>query len=184
MSRPSGRVNDLDAEYGGHSPRGEETTMREITEVHLPGVGTRFEFVSGRGERIAIVAHRSGRQELALYDRADPDACRTIVDLDEHDAATLASILGAPQLAEAAAEMQRIEGLALDWVSVGAAAAGGTIADGQYRTRTGASIVAVIRGQQTFPAPGPEFTLAAADVVVAVGTAEGLTDLRALLAAG
>ena len=68
--------------------------MREITEVHLPGVGTRYEFVSSRGERIAVVAHRTGRQELALYDRGDLDTCRTVVDLDEYDAVTLASILG------------------------------------------------------------------------------------------
>jgi TrkA domain protein len=159
--------------------------MREIAEVPLPGVGVRQEFTTARGQRVAVVSHRSGRQEVALYDRGDPDACTTVIELESEDAATLASILGAPQVAASAAAMQRIEGLALDWVTVsrGSAAAGATIADGEYRTATGASIVAVIRDEQTHPAPGPDFVLAAGDVAVAVGTPAGLTELRALLAA-
>ena len=159
--------------------------MREILEVPLPGVGVRYEFTSARGERIAVVSHRSGRQELALYERGDPDACRTVIELDPDDTATLASIFGAPQVAASAAAMQRIEGLAIDWVTVrdGSAAAGTTIGDGQYRTVTGASIVAVIRDEQTHPAPEPGFVLSAGDVAVAVGTPDGLTQLRSLLAA-
>ena len=113
----------------------------------------------------------------------DPDTCRTIIELDGDDAATLASILGVPQVAASASAMQRIEGLALDWVTVAerSPAAGSTIADGQYRSQTGTSIVAVIRDRETIPAPGPEFVLAPHDVAVAVGTPEGLTQLRALL---
>jgi TrkA domain protein len=162
----------------------EEAPMRDITEVQLPGVGVRFEFTAGRGQRVAVVSYRSGRHELALYDQSDPDTCRTVVDLDAEDATTLASILGAPQVAEAAIAMQRIEGLALDWLTVqeGSDGAGSTIAEGQYRARTGASIVAVIRQQQTYPAPEPEFALAAGDVAVAVGTPDGLKHLRSLLA--
>lgn len=158
--------------------------MREITEIQLPGVGARFEFESARGERIAVVAHRSGRVELALYQRGDPDACRTVLELDSEDATTLADILGAPRLTEAAVAMQQIEGLAIDWltVDVGSGAAGATIADGEYRTKTGVSIVAVIRGSDSFPAPDPGFTLTAGDVAVAVGTPEGLKQLRSLLA--
>jgi TrkA domain protein len=61
-------------------------------------------------------------------------------------------------------------------------AAGSTIADGQYRGQTGTSIVAVLRDRETIAAPGPDFVLAPHDVAVAVGTPEGLTQLRALLA--
>jgi len=158
--------------------------MRKITEVQLPGVGVRYEFTSARGERIAVVAHRGGRQDLSLYDQQDADTCRTILELDSDDAATLASVLGVPQVAASASAMQRVEGLALDWVKVSdrSAAAGSTIADGQYRSQTGTSIVAVLRDQQTVPAPGPDFVIEAGDVAVAVGTPEGLAQLRSLLA--
>ncbi|HEX2381489.1 MAG TPA: cation:proton antiporter regulatory subunit [Acidimicrobiales bacterium] len=158
--------------------------MRKITEVQLPGVGVRYEFTSARGERIAVVAHRGGRQDLSLYDRHDADTCRTILELDSDDAATLASILGVPQVAASASAMQRVEGLALDWVTVtqGSTAAGSTIAEGGYRSRTGTSIVAILRDQQTIPAPGPDLVIEAGDVAVAVGTPEGLAQLRSLLA--
>ena len=50
--------------------------------------------------------------------------------------------------------------------------------DGQFRTKTGSSIVAVIREGDTTPAPGPEFEFRSRDVAVAVGTVEGLATLR------
>lgn len=157
--------------------------MAKITETRLPGVGVRHEFVATSGQRIAIVSHRSGRRELAVYRRDDPDACTTVLELDAEDTAVLAEILGAPQVAAAVNAMQRIEGLAIDWLSVGQASpgAGTTIGAGRYRTRTGASIVAVIRGEETHAAPGPDFELRAGDVVVAVGNARGLEQLGSLL---
>jgi K+/H+ antiporter YhaU regulatory subunit KhtT len=64
------------------------------------------------------------------------------------------------------------------WLSCSAPAIGATIRDGEYRTRTGASIVAVIRGDQSVPAPDPEFDFQIGDTAVAVGTTEGLALLR------
>jgi TrkA domain protein len=157
--------------------------MHDITQVVLPGVGVRHEFTLSSGQRIAVVSHRGGRREIALYRRDDPDSVATAIDLDPEDAATLSSVLGVPQMTAAAEAMQRIEGLALDWLTVedSSPAAGATIAAGGYRSRTGASIVAVIRGRETVPAPEPSFALAPGDVAVAVGTPEGLEELRALL---
>ena len=43
------------------------------------------------------------------------------------------------------------------------------------------SIVAIIRDGQSIPAPGPEFGLLAGDVIVAVGTTEGLAAMRELV---
>lgn len=157
--------------------------MPDITETVLPGVGLRHEFTSSSGQRVAVVTHRGGIREIAVYRRDDPDACTTVLELDDDDVATLGNILGVPQMAAAADAMQRLEGLALDWLAVAATspAVGTTIGEGAYRSRTGASIVAVIRGRDTIAAPGPSFALAADDVVVAVGTPEGLADLRSLL---
>ena len=157
--------------------------MPEITEVTLPGVGVRQEFTSSTGQRVAVVSHRSGRREIFVYRRDDPDACVNVLDLDDDDAAALGGILGAPHMAATVTAMQRLEGLALDWLTVGGGsrADGSTIGQGSYRSRTGASIVAVIRDRETVPAPGPEFVLDAGDVAVAVGTPEGLAQLRDLL---
>lgn len=157
--------------------------MPEVTEVRLPGVGVRHEYTTAAGVRIGVLTHRGGRRELLVYDRDDPDRPATSVHLSADDTRTLAELLGAPQLAEAVTSVQAIEGLAIDWVAVaeGSPAAGTTIADGAFRTRTGVSIVAVVRGHTTVASPGPEYRFEAGDVAVAVGTPEGLGQLRDIL---
>jgi TrkA domain protein len=159
--------------------------MAEITETQLPGVGVRHEFSTGAGERVAVLSHRTGRREIDLYDRADPDSCTTVLHLNPDDTRTLADLLGGGPLSEAAAGVQRLAGVAIDWVPINAGSghAGSTIGDARLRTRTGSSVVAVIRGDETIAAPGPETVLAPDDMVVAVGTPEGLRQLRDLLGA-
>jgi TrkA domain protein len=157
--------------------------MADVTEVRLPGVGVRHEYTTSEGERVGVLSHRSGRREIFIYDRDDPDRCRTILHLSADDTHTLAELLGAPHLSEALASVQRVEGLSIEWVTVArtSPAGGRTIGEGRFRALTGASIVAVLRGDTTLPSPGPEQRLEAGDVAVAVGTPEGLTQLRELL---
>ena len=160
--------------------------MPEIQETQLPGVGVRHEFTTAGGERVAVVTHRNGRRELAVFDRNDPDACRTFLHLSPDDTRSLGELLGTSQVSEAVgAVQQQLEGLAIEWLTVPAGSdhVGRTIADGEFRTRTGASIVAVVRSGTTVPAPGPEFAFAPGDVAVAVGTPDGLEQLRRLLGA-
>ena len=150
----------------------------------LPGVGVRHEFTTGTGDRVAVLTHRSGRRELAIYDRTDPDRCAMVLHLNAEDTRSLAELLGGDQVSEAVLAVQhQVEGLAIEWVTVkaGSPFVGATIADGQFRSRTGASIVAVLRRGSTIAAPGPDLAFEAGDVVVAVGTPEGLGELRDLL---
>ncbi|WP_327109568.1 cation:proton antiporter regulatory subunit [Nonomuraea glycinis] len=42
------------------------------------------------------------------------------------------------------------------------------------RTRTGASVVAIVRGEDVIASPGPDQVLRPADVLVVVGTREGI----------
>jgi len=158
--------------------------MPDVSETLLPGVGVRHEFVTAGGERVAVLTHRTGRRELAIYDRADPDRCTAVLHLSPDDTRTLGELLGASHVSEAvAAVQQRLEGLAIDWVTIpeGSSVVGTTIAEGAFRTRTGTSIVAVVRGGTTLPAPGPEHRFEPGDVTVAVGTTDGLAQLRSLL---
>ncbi len=158
--------------------------MPEVRETRLPGVGVRHEFTTASGERLAVLSHRGGRRELVLYDRYDPDAATTVLHLSPDDTRTLAELLGATQVSEAlAAVQQQLQGLAMDWITLpaGSRFATSTIGEGGFRTRTGVSIVAVVRGDNTIPAPGPEHQFEPEDIVVAVGTPDGLAQLRDLL---
>lgn len=159
--------------------------MTDVEETKLPGVGVRHDFVTGSGRRVGVIVHRSGDRELLIYDEDDPDATREAVRLNQADAHTLGDLLGAARLKDRVDEVvhQSIEGLNIDWVPVreGSAAAGRTIGDLQMRQQTGATIVAVIRGRQTHPSPGPDFALAARDTAVIVGTEDGVADAITLL---
>jgi TrkA domain protein len=158
--------------------------MAEVRETKLPGVGVRHEFTTDGGDDVAVLVHHDGRREILVYDSDDPDRCSSILNLTAADTRTVSELLGASRVTEAvAAVQQEIEGLAIEWIELtpSSPAAGATIGDGMYRTRTGSSIVAVIREGQSVPAPGPEFPLLAGDVIVAVGTVEGLATMRELI---
>ncbi len=160
--------------------------MAIVRETKLPGVGVRHEFTAHDGTIIGVVEHHDRRADIIVYDRDDPDMCTSMLHLDESDTHTLATLLGATELTESiGAVQQQIEGLWFEWIVIPptSEAVGSTIGLGQYRTRTGASIVAVIRGTEAVPAPDPTFEFAADDTAVAVGTREGLAALRSLFGA-
>ena len=158
--------------------------MADITEIQLPGVGVRYEFTSSEGDVVGVVCHHGGRREIVIYPADDPDRAHSLLGLSADDSRALSELLGASQVSEAMTAMQeRVEGLALSWLEVdaGAAVVGKTVADAELRTRRGASLVAVVRGDTTEPAPGPDFVLTGGDVAVAVGTPESLEELRLAL---
>jgi TrkA domain protein len=156
----------------------------EIHETALPGVGLRHDFTTRAGRQLGVVTHRTGRRDLLIYDRDDPDATQEVIRLTDEEADTLGDLLGADRLvAHLTALTQRIEGLAIDWLPIrpGSPYAGKAIADTQARSRTGVSIVAIVRGDGAIPAPAPDAGLEPGDTLVVVGTAKGIKDLSALL---
>ena len=161
--------------------------MSEIRETKLPGVGVRYEFETAERRRIGVISHRTGLREIYASRSDDPDEFRRVLELTPDDARTLAELLGATRVAQQLAELQqRIEGLVIDWLPVreDSAYVGRTIGDAQIRRRTGVSVVAIVRGEEAVPAPGPEAQLASGDYLVVVGTARGVEQTVELLRAG
>jgi TrkA domain protein len=172
----------------------------EISETPLPGVGVRYELTTRTGTHLGVVAHRSGRRDLLVYDPTDPDAARENVALTAAESASLATLLGdlrsasptdttwgLPGVDRAAATVpgrgHPIGRFAVAWVPVppGSPYAGRSIATAGVRSITGVSIVAVLRDDAAHPAPGPDFRLEAGDVALVVGTADGVEALVELL---
>jgi len=156
----------------------------EVFETPLPGVGKRYEFTSAAGDRIGVVVRRDTRRELVVYDRADPDAARDVVGLNPEEAALLVELLGGTKLTERLADLRHeVEGLSIEWVTMvaGRGLTGATIGEGRIRTETGASVVAVIRGERSVPGPGPDLRLEPGDVALLMGSADGVQRAVALL---
>lgn len=143
----------------------------------LPGIGTRQDFVIRSGRRVGVVTYRDGKLELIVSKLDDPDACASSIPLTMDEAGALANLLGAPQLVAQLSEQQRdVTGVGTRQLplSHGSPFEGRTLGDTAIRTRTGASVVAVVRAGAVHPSPNPDFVFAGGDLVVTVGTTDGL----------
>jgi TrkA domain protein len=156
-----------------------------VEQTSLPGIGVRHDLVTETGRRVGVVSHRNGRRDLVFFDPDDPDSCVASIPLTDDEAEALADFLGASlMLGQLAGVREQAAGLLTEQVSItpGSTYAGRPLGHTRARTRTGASIVAVLRERQVIPSPGPDFGFEAGDVVVAVGTRDGLDKLTAILA--
>jgi TrkA domain protein len=141
--------------------------------------------VTESGRRLGVVSHRNGRRDLVLYDPDDPDSCQHDIPLTDDEAEALADILGASlMLGQLTGLREQAAGLLTEQIGIpaGSKYVNRRLGDTQARTRTSASIVAVLRDGEVFASPGPTFRFSAGDVVVVVGTRKGLDGVTAILA--
>ncbi|MGV0746428.1 cation:proton antiporter regulatory subunit [Mycolicibacterium sp. XJ870] len=159
----------------------------EVKEVMLPGVGLRFEFENRDGDRIGVVALRTGDFEVVVYPHEDPDQAQQVFRLSNEEADALAQILGAPRIAERFADLTReVPGLDAGQVAIrpGGPFVDRPLGDTRARTRTGASIVAIVRDEEVLASPGPAELLHVGDVLVVIGTQAGIAGVEQIVAHG
>lgn len=160
--------------------------MGHLDETRLPGIGKRVEFFTDEGRRMGVVQHHAGRREVFVCQPGDPDMTDVAVNLSEEDAHTLVEALGVVSVTEDAGDRTyEVEGLVFEWFDVesDSPVVGRSIGELRIRTRTGASVVAVIRPEPV-PAPEPNFVIEAGDTLMVAGTMEGMDRIRDLLHAG
>ena len=156
----------------------------DVTEILLPGVGVRYEFDTDAGVRMGVVAHRDGRFEFVRYGREDPDAALPLVLFSRDEADTVAEILGAPRITERFADLTReIPGLAAATVEVprGSRYAGAPLGATRACTLTGASVVAIVRGDGVIASPVPGEVLLGGDALVVIGTDTAIDGVRRIV---
>lgn len=144
-----------------------------------------FEVRSGR--RVGVVAHRDGDIDLIVSKPEDPDAIAAQVPLSTDEASVLANLLGAPQLVAKLNDDHRdLPGITTRQLAIHDESpyAGRTLGETGMRTRTKTSIVAVMRAGQLHPSPGPDFTFTEGDLLVVVGTPDGLDAAAKILTHG
>ena len=159
----------------------------DIEETQLPGVGLRHDLSVGGGQRVGVVSQVNGDRELVLYDRHDPDACRAVLHLAADEAVMLAELLGSARINERMVRLRdQVEGIATEGIVLPPQSpyVGRTLGDAQIRSRTGSSVVAVVRHGEVMPSPTPSFRFMAGDKVIAVGTDDGVAAVARLLTDG
>jgi TrkA domain protein len=158
-----------------------------VEQTALPGIGVRHDLLTASGHRLGVVSHRTGRRDLVLFDADDPDASIADVPLTDEEAAALADILGASlMLGQLSGLRQQAAGLLTEQIALpaGSPFVGRKLGDTKARTRTSASIVAILRDREVIASPGPSFVFETGDVAVVVGTRTGLDGVAEILGNG
>ncbi|MEE8557880.1 MAG: TrkA C-terminal domain-containing protein [Myxococcota bacterium] len=142
-------------------------------KTELPGVGTKHTLDLEGGGQLVAVEHRVGHWELA---RVDPDGGATpLIQISREEASDLGRIMARE---ESPAQDPRREMLfrtvALEWLTLeeGSPLAGKTLTESEIRPRTGASVIAVLRGEESMPNPPPDLRMESGDTLVVLGRRE------------
>ncbi|MBW1596784.1 cation:proton antiporter regulatory subunit [Streptomyces sp. JJ38] len=157
-------------------------TTRRTT---LPGVGVQYDLSTRDGRHLSVVVHQDGRRFLGFYRPDDPDACQATIPLEPEEAGTLAELISPEEAASTTLQHGDIElDLVSERVTVDAHSPfrGRLLGETRARTRTGASIVAILRRTGALPSPGPDFRLEAGDELLVVGTRQGVDAVEAIIA--
>lgn len=161
--------------------------MKKVVETDLPGVGVRFDLEANSGRTVGVVAHRTGRRDLVIYDRNDPDRASESVELSEDEGHTLGELLGgSPVLEHLDDAIQRVDDLVISWIIVDSRSpvAGLSLTDMSLRARTGAGVVAIVAETGSIPVPGGDRTLEVGNTAVVVGLPSAVEAARSLLSPG
>ncbi|MDB1087676.1 TrkA C-terminal domain-containing protein [Streptomyces sp. ACA25] len=150
----------------------------------LPGVGVQYDLATRGGRHLSVVAHEDGRRFVGFYSPEDPDACQATVELDSDEAARLSELIAPGDGANGLPSGELGLDLVTERVPLGPESPyrSRPLGDTRARTRTGASIVAVLRRTGAVPSPGPDFRLEAGDILLVVGTREGAGEVADLIA--
>lgn len=158
-----------------------------IREADLPGIGKKFQANTRTGDKLTIIIHNDGRQELYYFSQEDPDECVCTVTLEDDEARQIAGILGGMSYRPKALEKieTSLEDLVIEWYKIEPTAAciGKTIGEMQIRQRCGASIISIIgKNRCTQINPGPDAVLKSEDTLVVSGERRHINKLKEMIA--
>ncbi len=148
-----------------------------VRRAELPEVGTKYEFETKNGDKIAIVFLLTDKIQLYLLEKSCDEPC--VVNLTPEEARRLGSILfGAVFTYERAQEREAVDvsfsalsdlRLSVHTYPVGRNLAGKSIGELAIRKKTGVTVIAVSRGGENIVNPPPSFVFQEGDVLVAMG---------------
>ena len=144
--------------------------MREVT---LPGVGKKYVMPLHAGGNLAVVVKPDGVRQLFHFLEHEDRPCDAVL-MAPAEAQQVANLLGGAMVASP--DLERLElalgALDIEWMEIDedAALVGKTLADARLRSETGASVIAILRGDVAIPNPSVDTVFQKGDTVVVVGS--------------
>ncbi len=158
-----------------------------IYETEVPGVGKRFEVETGGGERLVVIVHHDGKREI--YRRPDPDAdAEKLFDLSSSQAREIATVLEGADFQPLDlddADIPLGEAI-MEWIEVpeDSPLSGETLEEAQIGKRTGVTIAAIQRGDETIASPGADSVISQGDILVIIGSRSDQQAFQSLVETG
>lgn len=148
----------------------------------LPGIGVQYDLTTREHRHLSVIAHRDGSRTVNVYRADDPDACAQSLHLTGAETASLIDALMPAHHSPNVLHTTDL-GLVAERIELSGHSYwnGRVLGETRMRTETGASIVAVLRRAQAIPSPAPDFRLAGGDILIVIGTREGVDAAAAIL---
>lgn len=144
-----------------------------VYESELPGVGHQYEIEIGDDERLIVLIHHDGRRDIYRRPSENEDSV-PVASLTGKQARQLGSILEGAYFQPVEVDQLEVPlgGAIIEWVTVepDSPLAAQTLREADIRQRTGVSILAIQRDEETIANPDPDLTITPGDVIVALGT--------------
>ena len=158
-----------------------------VEETDLPGLGRRKDFMTASGRRIGVVEYREGQTELIASTWDDPDTCQASIPLTADEAAALGNLLGGQRLAMQLSWKPTAKSPASSPASSRSAPNPPSTTSRSARRASGPAAGSRSRPScegEVAPFPAPDVVLHPGDLLVAVGTQEGLDTAAGILRNG
>jgi len=158
--------------------------MSIVRESDLIGIGKKYQIETEAGDNMIVVIHDDGRRELY---RSEDDESEThcVMTLTDEESRQVAGILGGLSYKPKALETIEValDDLRIEWYKVEKSNDGAdkSIGELEVRQRTGASIIAAIREDETVINPGPDYVISPGVTLVVAGKQSNIKLLKKIL---
>jgi len=156
----------------------------QVKMCDLPGIGKKISLQTADGNKIAIIVHHSGKRELYFFHDADEDEADYFIALTADETRELgAQLLGAAYQPIDDDKMKFFQKqLVIEWIKLKPESTfvNKQIAESRIRTRTGASIIAITRGDDMIVSPDADVVLLVGDTVMTAGKRDQIIKFEAL----
>jgi len=158
--------------------------MSIVRESELIGIGKKYQVETEAGDNMVVVIHDDGRRELYRYDDEENES-RCVMTLSDEESRQIAGIIGGLSYKPKALETMEValDDLQIEWYKVTReeGSINKTIGELEVRQKTGVSIIAAIKEEETIINPGPNYVIQAGVTLVVAGKRTGIKSLKQLL---
>src|SRR5690554_6212701 len=158
--------------------------MSIVRESDLIGIGKKYQIETDAGDKMVIVIHDDGRRELYRYDEEENES-RCVMTLSDEESRQVAGIIGGLSYKPKALETIEValDDLIIEWIKVeqSDSSINKSIGELEVRKRTGATIIAAIKGGESTINPGPDYVISHGTTLVVAGKRNHIRLLKEII---